>query len=383
MENTNELSVEKTDVTPEKLPNELQMTPQGKKRDFALDNYRGFVIFIVFLWCCMFLPLNEFSWLQHTDKFGFGSWNDVLGWGIMDYGMMMFAFCLGLFMNINYLSKKEKFGSDGKARSYFIKRGLLLMGVGGIELLFKDIGDNTITDPYGWEIFMTFGFATIFCVLFLGRKKWLRVLGGAILMAVYGVLAEFLPYAHDVLYTCNMMPYGSCFGAIGLAGVILWFSVLGELYKESKVKFLIGVLVLCILSIPSMVITFLDFGENGVGTTLVCDMNGWMRTFSINFYGFSIGFLLFGAAFASVMFLPFWAITLLIKREIPFIATMGKNTLVFFFLYAISTIPTGLIYGAMPENLKPLAIFVNALFVVAITFPIAYLFKRKNWIVHV
>ncbi len=78
--------------------------------------------------------------------------------------------------------------------------------------------------------------------------------------------------------------------------------------------------------------------------------------------------------------MPIWGISALIKREIPFIATMGKNTIVFFFTYAIFTLPAAAIWNALGS--KPaLAIFLNALMVVAVTFPMAYLFKKKNIII--
>lgn len=355
----------------------LAPSPEEKpKRDYTIDNYRGFVIFIVFLWCCMFLPFRGFSWVQHTDRSGID-----IAFGIMDYGILMFLLAAGLIMNLVFKRRAERTGDYKKTRGYYAKRGLILMGVGAIDLVFKDIGDTTITSPYGWEVFMSIGFACTLASPFLGRKAWIRILAGALIIVFFGLIAEYVPIVHDSLYNSKRLTYGGPFGAIGMAGLLLWFTVLGDYFHSDKKKFALGVLILWLLAIPSIVISFSDCTAT-VSNLVIEDLSVIKRFLCVSFVDFTPGFLLFGGAFATLTFLPIWGISALIKKEIPFIATMGKNTIIFFFVYAIMTIPSSMIFKAIPSSPAG-ATVLNALLVIAVSFPLAYLFKKKNWILKV
>lgn len=349
------------------------------KRDYTFDNYRGFVIFIVFLWCCMFLGHTAYNWTKHTDMY-----NLDVAFGIMDYGIMMFALAGGLVINLAYKNRAAKSGKTKGLRSHYASRALAVMGIGAIDLIFKNVGDSVMSNPYGWEVFMTLGLASLIISPFLGRKKLTRIIGGVLLLVFFVIISEFIPFVKESFYaTPYKLTYGGPFAGIGVAGVMLWFSVLGDYYKENKIKFLIGVLIMFVIAIPSIVISA-DIVNSYGGDLRAVDitkLNFGMRVFSISFRHFTLGFLLFGSAFALLSFLPIWGISELIKREIPFIATMGKNTIVFFFLYGLCTLPTIHIYQAMPENLKWLGVLINAVIVIALSFPIAYLFKRKNIII--
>ncbi len=368
----NNSSVLETAIPPTITPvNDL-----SAKRDYTIDNYRGFVIFIVFLWCCMFLFFQPgvFSWVKHTDSHGID-----IGFGIMDYGILMFVLAAGLIMNVVFEKKVAKGGKAGKLRADYARRGLAVMGVGAIDLVFKMIGDNCIDAPYGWEVFMSIGFASMIAAIFLGRKIWVRILAGAIILIVYAVIAEFIPPVHQSLYASGKLPYGGPFGAIGMAGLLLWFTVLGDYFQSDKKKFAIGVLIMWLLAIPSIVLSFRDC----TGTVSNLDINSigfFGRTFCVSFKHFTLGFLLFGGAFSLLTFLPFWGISALIKKEIPVLATMGKNTIVFFFIFAICNIPAGMIAAAFPD-MQALGCLINALMVIAICVPLSLLFKKKNIII--
>lgn len=376
MENANPAS-EKMPATEPVITTPLAPDSTEKpKRDYTIDNYRGFVIFMVFLWCCMFLPFRDFSWVQHTDRYGID-----IAFGIMDYGILMFLLAAGLIMNFVFVRRAEKTGNYKKTRGYYAKRGLMLMGIGAIDLVFKDIGDTTITSPYGWEVFMSLGFASMLAAPFLGRKAWVRVLAGAIIIVLFGLLAEYVPFVHDSLYNSRKLTYGGPFGAIGMAGLLLWFTVLGDYFQTNKKKFALGILLLWIVAIPSIVISFSDC-TGTVSNLVIEDLSVIKRALCISFFDFTPGFLLFGGAFATLTFLPIWGISALIKKEIPFIATMGKNTIIFFFLFAIMTIPAFMVFKALPSSPAG-ATVINALIVIAVTFPLAYLFKKKNWILKV
>ncbi len=345
------------------------------KRDYTIDNYRGFVIFAVFIWCCMFLAMpGGFSWVKHTDSHGVD-----IGFGLMDYGIMMFTLAAGMIMNVVYEKKVAKgLQTPNKIRAEYARRGLAVMGVGGFNLAFLMIGNNAIDSPYGWEVFMDIGFASMMVAPFLGRKKWIRVLAGALFMIFFAIISEYVPVVHQTLYS-GKLSYGGPFASFGLAGAILWITVLGDYFQTDKKKFLLGVLLIWLLAIPSIVISYSDC-TGPVCNIAIEDMIAAQRTLAISFNNFTLGFILFGTAFALLTFMPIWGISALIKREIPFIATMGKNTIVFFFTYAIFTLPAAAIWNALGS--KPaLAIFLNALMVVAVTFPMAYLFKKKNIII--
>jgi hypothetical protein len=348
----------------------------GGKRDYTFDNYRGFVIFMVFLWCCMFLGHSGYNWTKHTDMYNFD-----IAFGIMDYGMMMFSLAAGLVINLAYNNRVQKSGSNKGVRGHYASRALAVMGIGGLNLICKNVADNCFDNPYAWEVFMTIGLASLIVSAFLGRKKLTRILGGVALLVFFVVISEFIPFVKTTFYaTPYKLNYGGPFAGIGLAGVMLWFSVLGDWYKESKLKFILGTLAVWVLAIPSIVISFKVVNSFGgdLNAVDITQINMGLRVFSVSFRHFTLGFLLFGSAFALLTFMPIWGISALIKREIPFIATMGKNTVVFFFLFAICSIPTIEIYRSMPENLAWLAVIINAIIVVAVSFPIAYLFKRKN-----
>src|SRR5574344_2383413 len=101
-------------------------------------------------------------------------------------------------------------------------------------------------------------------------------------------------------------------------------------------------LIIWILAIPSMVISYRDC-TGAVSNVDINSLNFFGRAFCISFNHFTVGYLLFGAAFSLLTFLPIWGISALIKREIPIIATMGKNTIVFFFTFGIFNLPAAAI----------------------------------------
>ena len=207
----------------------------------------------------------------------------------------------------------------------------------------------------------------------------MRVVAGAAFLIVFALIAEFVAPVHQSLYQSTRLTYGGPFGAIGLTGILLWFTVLGDYFQTDKKKFVIGVLIMWILAIPSIVISYRDC--TGVVSNLdIFSLSFMARTFCISFNHFTLGFLLFGGAFSLLTFLPFWGISALIKREIPLLATMGKNTIVFFFLFAIFTLPAAAIAGAFPDK-QGLGAFLNALMVIAVCAPLSVLFKKKNIII--
>lgn len=346
-------------------------------RDYTVDNYRGFVIFIVFLWCCVFLFVpsdQDFLWVWHTDAHGVD-----IGFGMMDYGIMMFLLATGLVMNVTFSRKVASGQSPKQTRIAYLRRGLTVMGVGCFNLAFLTVGLNSVHDPYGWEVFMNIGFSSMLASFFLGRKKWVRVLSGALFLAVYALISEFIPIVHQSLLS-DKLSYGGPFAAIGLTGMLLWFTVLGDLFQEkNKRNFLLGILAAWLLAIPPAVLSFRST-TGAVSNLVYADLTPIERIFCVSFNNFSTGFILFGGGIALLTFLPWWGISALLRREIPLLSTMGKNTVPFFFLYGICNLPAEAIADAFP-NRPVVGCLLNALLVLVLTLPLAYLFERKKIVI--
>lgn len=191
--------------------------PAGPRVE-AIDQYRGFSLFIMVLGNAFVASGRAPWWLEHPPDVGFR---------IPDAFAPFFVMAIGLTFGPSLRRRAAREGSF-KAAAHALARwgALVLIGLGitGIEAL---LGAN----PSGvlWGVLEALGAGGLITLPFLFLPKGLRFAAGLALLAAYQLLLDAF-WLEDVLRA----PHGGPWGALGWGGMMVLSTALGDLFREGE-----------------------------------------------------------------------------------------------------------------------------------------------------
>lgn len=355
-------------------------------RDVVLDNYRGFVIFILTLWTSIFIYQQNLSplWAIHTDhSFFYGMLSNPVYFSFMDYGLPMFAMASGFAQRLVY-NKQKEFLSAKEINKNLKYKVFTLFGVAflfnflNILTSLKYIAAGNIQFVYLriWNMFATLACSMLVSGLIIKYSAKVRLAVAALLVGVYALLYCFVPYVSTMVSTFPEFQYGSIFGGFCLFGALqIVATVIGEYYYAKKWKQMAAVMGgVAALATITIIMSL-------VNNLVAPFQTKFAKLLLLDYAHFSIGYIFIGGLFAIVAFLIIFGITKLIKdREIPLLNTMGKSSIFFFFVSCLLTV---LMESINLGSNVILGRFFAGLISISVISVIALILKKTNKIIKI
>ena len=190
------------------------------KRLEAIDQFRGFAIFMMILANYMNNVQVIPAWLKHADD---------IGYTIIDLIAPMFVFAIGLTYGGSF---RRRLARNGAWNTYqhFLTRYLALLGLGYIITLVWEL--SGIQPPsVNWGLLQALGAAGLIALPFIRLSAAWRWGIGLGLLAVYQILLDRF-WLEDVL----VAPHNGPWGALSWGAMLILATALADLYHDERVN---------------------------------------------------------------------------------------------------------------------------------------------------
>ena len=189
-------------------------TPAGSGRLDAIDQYRGFAIFLMVLADYLAGIDTVPAWLKHAPD---------VGYTMIDLIAPLFVFAIGLTFGISFRRRIER---DGTKHTYehFISRNLALIGLGFLLTLTGNLS-GVYPSTVNWGLLQALGAAGLITLLVIRLPTIFRGALGVALLAGYQVLL-------DRFWLANVLPapHNGPWGALSWGALLILSTVLADLY---------------------------------------------------------------------------------------------------------------------------------------------------------
>lgn len=357
-----------------------------QNRDIVLDNYRGFVIFILTLWTSVFIYQQNLSplWAIHTDhSFFYGMLSNPVYFSFMDYGLPMFVMASGFAQRLVFNRQKETM-TKKQINAHLKNKIFTLLGVAFLfniinvlpSIKYFASGNSAAVYLRIWNMFASLACSMLVSGLVIKFSTKVRLIVAAFLVAFYALIYCCIPYVPMMVSTFPEFQYGALFGGLFLFGALqIVATVMGEYYYSKQWKKLAAVMgVVSLLGVITIVLSVVNNFANPFETK-------FGRLFLLDYAHFSIGYIFICGLFDVISFLIIFGITKLLKdREIPLLNTMGKSSIFFFFISCLITFSVELFnFG---QNIL-LGRFLVGLIAIVIMSVIAFILKKTHTIIKI
>ncbi|MCL2540625.1 MAG: heparan-alpha-glucosaminide N-acetyltransferase domain-containing protein [Firmicutes bacterium] len=278
--------------------------PQEKKRDFALDNFRGLIIvFLLLFFYYETIPYTP-AFLLHAADGEIMRFADYIASGFML--ALVFAFAIGL--------EKYAAANDYKgAVKRYASRYLALIGVGFLLVAIPAIMESGTL--FRFNVFSVFGVAGLLSLFFIKLNRWWQLGIGCGLIVLYQLLL-FVPAIVNYV-TLPQNDFGGLFGAIAWCGFIMAAMFLAKTYRNSFKQFSWAVL--------GFVLAAVVFGAASLAVKLT---GGGLEFFMASKTRVSMPFVFVTLGAGAAVFWLFAKFS--VTRQIPVLTWYGRNSLVMF-----------------------------------------------------
>lgn len=262
-----------------------------------LDNVRGLIILIYIITqtailYSSFLPM----WLRH-DAGASGIFNTNLGF--MDLGPSLFYFIIGLTAVMAFNRRKERLGLRAAYTDFFY-RNMTLIAFDAIVTFFI----NKYMYPADWNIIRSIGFTGLLMIPFINSGTKARAAAGLIIIVFYQCF-------HDRIFALMDGHEGGIAACFGFLTVVLFSSVLKDLYDKGLLYYLLGLIAVFIMGLISYAFVPIVYRE----------FNSTYLLLTLSLYG-------------AIFFLFALFDRYVISRPIPVISWMGQSLIMFFVIGA-------------------------------------------------
>lgn len=182
------------------------------KRLQAIDQFRGFAIFLMILANYMNNVQVIPAWLKHADD---------IGYTVIDLIAPLFVFAMGLTYGFSFRRRLER---DGAWSTYqhFLTRNLALLGLGYLMTLLWEL--SGIQPPsINWGLLQALGAAGLIALPFIRLSPIGRGAIGLGMLAAYQVLLDRY-WLQDVL----VAPHNGPWGALSWGAMLILATALGD-----------------------------------------------------------------------------------------------------------------------------------------------------------
>jgi predicted acyltransferase len=192
----------------------VNATPAGKRRLEAIDQFRGFAIFLMVLANYLSGIETVPAWLKHAPD---------VGYTIIDLIAPLFVFAMGLTYGLSF---RRRIKRDGTKRTYehFLARNLALIGLGFLLTLGGQLSGLYLSSV-NWGLLQALGAAGLVTLLVIRLPWFWRAVVGAGLLMLYQILLDRFWLA-DVLAA----PHNGPWGALSWGALLILSTVLADLY---------------------------------------------------------------------------------------------------------------------------------------------------------
>jgi predicted acyltransferase len=190
------------------------------KRLEAIDQFRGFAIFLMILANYMNNVQAISAWLKHADD---------IGYTVIDLIAPMFVFVMGLTYGFSF---RRRLGRDGAWNTYqhFLTRYLALLGLGYIITLAWEL--SGIQPPsVNWGLLQALGAAGLIALPFIRLVPVWRGGMGLAMLAAYQLLLDRF-WLEDVL----VAPHNGPWGALSWGAMLIIATALGDVYLDQQIN---------------------------------------------------------------------------------------------------------------------------------------------------
>ncbi|MCL2861348.1 MAG: hypothetical protein FWE22_02955 [Firmicutes bacterium] len=327
------------------------------KRLPIFDNFRGLVIFLTII--LNFLRIYQHmmpDFLMHASRY-------VNAVYVMDIGVVAFVSVLSFLFSYNFRRKAEK-QKLGEVYRFYILKSFVFIGFGFTYRFFETnfiggLADGVHTTHF--NVFVTYGFMTLFSLIFIQLKPYLRLIAGTVLIAVHQFVFLGIEATRQSIL---VNPEGGIVGILAWIGLCLIASAIGDYYFEkTKRKFYIAT---GVVMLTGLIYLILNLSISGA----------YMAIF-LNKYYMTAGFIFISLAITLGFFIVFDKIKFLREKDIPLIAAIGKSALVFFVIGSLfHTIVQAIFGGSLWGERASLALAGATIVLITVTLGIAYIFQR-------
>ena len=188
------------------------------KRLEAIDQFRGFAIFLMILANYMTNVKIIPAWLKHADD---------IGYTVIDLVAPMFVFAMGLTYGLSFRKRLER---DGAWNTYqhFLTRYLALLGLGYLITLVWEL--SGIQPPsVNWGLLQALGAAGLIALPFISLSTvWRGVIGLGMLAGYQFLLDRF--WLQDVLIT----PHNGPWGALSWGAMLILATAMADVFHNER-----------------------------------------------------------------------------------------------------------------------------------------------------
>ena len=284
-----------------------------KKRLPIFDNFRGLIIFLTIIFNFMHnLPVTPFRILHAPEYINSVHFKDI--------GVVAFIAVLSFLFSHNFQSKAKRMKLSEVYRFYILK-SFVLIGFGFtfrfFEVNFIDSGLTEGVHTTNFNVFVSYGFMTLFSLLFIQLKSLPRLIIGSGLIAVHQfVILNNAALTQSIIDNSQ----GGIVAILSWVGLCLIASAIGDYYFKDKKKFYAATLAVIGVGIIYVILNLSVSNE------------AFLAQIFLNKRLATAGYIFVSLAVTLCAFVIFDQIDYLSKRSIPLISEIGQSALFFFVL---------------------------------------------------
>jgi len=182
----------------------------------AIDQFRGFAIFLMVVADYLADVRRVPAWLKHAPD---------IGYTVIDLIPPLFMFAIGLTYGLSIRRRIARTGAWQTVENA-IKRYMALVGIGFLLTLGGNLS-GIYPSVYNWGLLQAIGVAGLLTLPVIRLPAWARWVIGLALLGVYQPLLD--RYWLDM--TLNS-PHGGLPGSLGWAAMLIMATALADLYHD-------------------------------------------------------------------------------------------------------------------------------------------------------
>lgn len=209
---------------------------EQSSRISSIDAFRGFAI----IGMVIVNYIAGISWMPAFLKHA----PDV-GLTVADFIAPFFIFAIGLNYRASFDRRMEKDGFF-KTAGHFAGRYLAIAGIGAIFAA----GEPLAGESANWGVLQAIGMAGLVCLLFIRLNKYLRLIIGLAMLAVYQLILNTF-----MLGTVLSSSHGGLFGSVSWSAMLLLSTYLADEFRQNKNRYtVVSVLFLAAVVLAALVV---------------------------------------------------------------------------------------------------------------------------------